>query len=234
MTSLEIAELTGKQHKNLMRDIRNMEPAWVKIAGLKFELGSYEDANGQMRPCYFLTKTECLYIATKFNDEARARLVLRWQELELAEQERQTAEVRKLESKAMLLEDICATLKPKAEFTDAVLCSEDTLTVTQMAQDYGVGPVRFNRLLEALHIQHRVGGQWVLFAPHQGRGYVHSYTTYHVSSKDGYIRTQLFTRWTQLGRRFLYERLRQEGIQPNTLQAPRKIVKILKQKGGAQ
>ena len=75
----EIAELTGKQHKNLMRDIRNMEPAWVKIAGLKFELGSYEDANGQMRPCYFLTKTECLYIATKFNDEARARLVLRQQ-----------------------------------------------------------------------------------------------------------------------------------------------------------
>ena len=201
MTSLEIAELTGKQHKNLMRDIRNMELAWVKIAGLKFELGSYEDANGQMRPCYFLTKTECLYIATKFNDEARARLVLRWQELELAEQERQTAEVRKLESKAMLLEDICATLKPKAEFTDAVLCSEDTLTVTQMAQDYGVGPVRFNRLLEALHIQHRVGGQWVLFAPHQGRGYVHSYTTYHVSTKEGYIRTQLFTRWTQLGRR---------------------------------
>ena len=39
-------------------------------------------------PCYVLTKTECLYIATKFNDEARARLVLRWQELELREQER--------------------------------------------------------------------------------------------------------------------------------------------------
>ena len=234
MTSLEIAELTGKQHKNLMRDIRNMEPAWVKIAGLKFELGSYEDANGQMRPCYRLTKTECLYIATKFNDEARARLVLRWQELELAEQERQTAEVRKLEACVNQLEEINATLKPKAEFTDAVLCSEDTLTVTQMAQDYGVGAVRFNRLLEALHIQHRVGGQWVLFAPHQGRGYVHSYTTYHTSSKDGYIRTQLFTRWTQLGRRFLYERLRQEGIQPNTQEAPRQIVKILKQKGGLQ
>ena len=82
MTSLEIAELTGKQHKNLMRDIRNMEPAWENIAGLKFELGSYKDANGQLRPCYVLTKTECLYIATKFNDEARAKLVLRWQELE--------------------------------------------------------------------------------------------------------------------------------------------------------
>ena len=145
-----------------------------------------------------------------------------------------TMRVRLLEACVNELEESNAALKPKAEFTDAVLCSEDTLTVTQMAQDYGVGPVRFNRLLEALRIQHRVGGQWVLFAPHQGRGYVHSYTTYHTSSKDGYIRTQLFTRWTQLGRHFLYERLRQEGIRPNTLQAPRQIVKVLKQKGGVQ
>ena len=51
MTSLEIAELTGKQHKNVMQAIRNMEPAWEKTAGLKFQLGSYKDANGQLRPC---------------------------------------------------------------------------------------------------------------------------------------------------------------------------------------
>jgi len=38
MTSLEIAELTGKQHKNVMRDIRNMEDAWEKVQGLKFQL----------------------------------------------------------------------------------------------------------------------------------------------------------------------------------------------------
>ena len=83
MTSLEIAELTGKQHKNVMQAIRNMEPGWEKVAGLKFQLGSYKDLNGQLRPCYQLTKTECLYIATKFNDEARAKLVLRWEELEV-------------------------------------------------------------------------------------------------------------------------------------------------------
>ena len=91
MTSLEIAELTGKQHKNVMQAIRNMEPAWEKTAGLKFQLGSYKDANGQLRPCYSLTKTECLYIATKFNDEARAKLVLRWEELEQARAQEQQA-----------------------------------------------------------------------------------------------------------------------------------------------
>ena len=89
MTSLEIAELTGKQHKNVMQAIRNMEPAWEKTCGLKFQLTSRAivQPNGGTRevPCYSLTKTECLYIATKFNDEARAKLVLRWEELEMAD-----------------------------------------------------------------------------------------------------------------------------------------------------
>ena len=86
MTSLEIAELTGKQHKNVMQAIRNMEPAWEKTCGLKFQLTSRTviQPNGGTRdvPYYSLTKTECLYIATKFNDEARAKLVLRWEQLE--------------------------------------------------------------------------------------------------------------------------------------------------------
>ena len=82
MTSLEIAELTGKQHKDVMKAIRNMEPAWLKVNGRKFALVDYRDAKGELRPCYSLTKTECLYIATKFNDEARERLVLRREEVQ--------------------------------------------------------------------------------------------------------------------------------------------------------
>ena len=89
MTSLEIAELTGKQHKHVMEAIRKMEPAWVKTCGSNFRLTSRTivQPNGGTRevPCYQLTKTECLYIATKFNDEARAKLVLRWEELERAD-----------------------------------------------------------------------------------------------------------------------------------------------------
>lgn len=86
MTSLQIAETTGKQHKDVLRAIRNMEPAWEKSTGRKFALSmkTKELANGVKidTPYYELTKTECLYIATKFNDEARARLIVRWEELE--------------------------------------------------------------------------------------------------------------------------------------------------------
>jgi phage regulator Rha-like protein len=81
ITTLEIAELTGKQHKDVLKAIRNMEPSWEKVCGRNFALTSREVkiGNGAVRrdPCYQLTKTECLYIATKFNDEARAKLVPR-------------------------------------------------------------------------------------------------------------------------------------------------------------
>ena len=57
-----------------------------KICGRKFALTSQvvDMPNGGIRKesCYILDKTECLFIATKFNDEARAKLVLRWKELE--------------------------------------------------------------------------------------------------------------------------------------------------------
>ena len=85
MTSIEIAEVTGKPHNDVLKAIRKMEPAWEKHEG-KFSLKqrTIQTSNGATRqvPYYSLTKTECLYIATKFNDEARAKLVLRWEQLE--------------------------------------------------------------------------------------------------------------------------------------------------------
>ncbi len=83
MTSLEIAEVTGKPHNGVLKAIRKREPAWAKVNQRKFSLVKYKNAEGELRPCYSLTKTEYLYVATKFNDEARAKLVLRWEELEL-------------------------------------------------------------------------------------------------------------------------------------------------------
>lgn len=86
MSSLEIAEATGKQHKDVLKAIRNMEPSWEKVTGRKFAPSNYKDSTGRELPCYELTKRECLYVATKFNDEARAELVIRWEALEKGEE----------------------------------------------------------------------------------------------------------------------------------------------------
>lgn len=83
ITSLEIAELTGKRHADILRAIEKMQDAWVKIGQRNFTLTSYVDNSNRDKPMYKLSKTESLYIATKFNDVARAKVILRWEELEL-------------------------------------------------------------------------------------------------------------------------------------------------------
>jgi phage regulator Rha-like protein len=100
MTSREIAELSGKQHKHVMDAIRTMEGSWAKVSGSKFRLAEYADEQGKPRPMFQLTKTECLYIATKFNDEARARLVIRWEELETKETSITNAKIQQAQASA--------------------------------------------------------------------------------------------------------------------------------------
>ena len=55
-------------NNDVLEAIRKMEGAWVKVNGGNFSIVNYRDLKGELRPCYSLTKTECLYIATKFND----------------------------------------------------------------------------------------------------------------------------------------------------------------------
>ena len=120
---------------------------------------------------------------------------------------------RKLENRNTLLEEISAQQKPLTDYARHILSSTQTVTITQIAQDYGFTAVRFNELLKHLHIQHKVGGQWILYAPHIGKGYVQSFSSYFVQP-DGEVQVKLHTRWTQSGRLFLYEELKRAAVLP--------------------
>ena len=204
MTSLEIAELTGKPHNDILKAIRKMEPAWTKIAQGKFSLGSYKDLNGQLRPCYSLTKTECLYIATKFNDEARAKLVLRWEQLEMEEVRRKMSDVRCLPSPQKILalaNDIIA--KGLRMLNEE---AEDTLTATQVAKTFNMTVTDFNAVLRDMGIQYRRNGRWNISDDLEGRGYTAVRT--HVSySLKGEKKIKTYMTWTLDGLRYLNSKL---------------------------
>ena len=206
MTSLEIAELTGKQHKDVMKAIRNMEPAWVKVCGRNFALTSRTiiQPNGGTRevPCYSLTKTECLYIATKFNDEARAKLVLRWQELELQEQKRRQQLCLPEPKEILRLADniIGEGLRMLNEE------AEDTLTATQVAKTFNMKVYDFNAVLRDMGIQYRRGGHWNISDDLADRGLTALRT--HVSySLKGEKKIHTYMTWTMAGLRFLNAKL---------------------------
>lgn len=242
MTSLQIAEITGKPHADVMKAIRKMEPAWSKINEGNFSLVDYQDKKGETRPCYSLNKEECLYIATKFNDEARAKLIKRWKELEeqhqkpsvpqnylealkslvkaeeekqqlALENKKQQEQILNVSKTNMELGNKITEMLPKVSYYDKILQSNATMTVTQIAQDYGMSAMRLNKELESMRIQHKVRGQWILFAQFLEGGYVHSRAV-DILRSDGRHDVKYNTEWTTKGRIFLYESLKAKGILP--------------------
>ena len=242
MTSLQIAEITGKPHADVMKAIRKMEPAWSKINEGNFSLVEYKDKKGETRPCYSLNKEECLYIATKFNDEARAKLIKRWKELEeqhqkqsvpqtylealkslvKAEEEKQQLafenkkqqeQIITISKTNMELGNKITEMLPKVSYYDKILQSNATMTVTQIAQDYGMSAMKLNKELEAMKIQHKVRGQWILYGKFITGGYVHSRAV-DILRSDGRHDVKYNTEWTTKGRIFLYESLKAKGILP--------------------
>ena len=211
MTSLEIAELTGKQHKDVLKAIRKMELAWEDVTGRKFALRMKinELANGVKieTPFYSLTKTECLYIATKFNDEARAKLVLRWEELERANALNEKLEIRN--------EKCLPSPKEILRLADDIIGeglrllnepAEDTLTATQVAKTFNMTTFDFNAILRDMGIQYRAGGHWNISRDLDGRGYTALRT--HVSySLKGEKKIRTYMTWTMAGLKFLNAKL---------------------------
>lgn len=100
-----------------------------------------------------------------------------------------------------------------ADYLDLILQTKDSLTITQIAQDYGISARKMNQLLKQERIQRIVNGQWVLYAKYLAKGYVSS-RTFDYTGKDGKVHSAVTTVWTQLGRRFLYDRLKAIGILP--------------------
>ena len=80
MSSLEIAELTGKRHDNVMRDIQGM---LGELGGvLSFEDTYTNPQNGQSYPIFNLPKREALILVSGYSVVMRAKIIDRWQELE--------------------------------------------------------------------------------------------------------------------------------------------------------
>ena len=196
MTSLEIAQVTGKMHKDVMKAIRNMEPAWESERGRKFALMQQREEipNGgyRLRPVFVLSKTECLYVATKFNDVARARLVLRWEELERKNLKPSPSPNGEAGDSAggqrLLVAEKEILLQGDAirrqEIAGENLPSDGCLTAGEVAKLLEMGVKELNKLLVAAGVQFWNGGRYKLTKEYDGRGLAQD-RAFHYYSLDG-------------------------------------------------
>ncbi len=108
---------------------------------------------------------------------------------------------------------IIGELKPKADYTDTILLNKSLVTITQIAKDYGMSGTKLNEILHHLGVQYKQSNQWLLYSKHHCKGYTHS-ETIPFKHRDGRTDVKMNTKWTQKGRLFLYELLKENGILP--------------------
>ena len=222
MTSLEIAEVTGKQHAHVMRDIRSLLSQGVSASN--FGLGSYTDANGQKRPLFNLTPKGCLILASGYDAVLRERIINRLEYLEnekkviktpqtyLEALEALVATEKEKEQLRIETEQQQATIElqdkeikeaaPKVNYYNNHLQSVNTLTSTQIAKQIGMDAEKLHKKLKETNVIYRQSGQWLLHSPYSTWG-LHSTRTQTYTRSDGSIGTNVYTVWTERGRRFI-------------------------------
>lgn len=97
---------------------------------------------------------------------------------------------------------------PKVEYYETVLQSESTYNTNQIAKELGLSAVTLNRKLHELGIQYKQNDQWLLYYKYQNLGYTKTKTASFTGS-DGETRTTMSTVWTEKGRKFIHDLLKQ-------------------------
>lgn len=181
MTSLEVAELTGKQHSNVMRDIRNILEALEDSNQFNFELVKYTDAKGESRPCYKLTKKDCLLLASGYDTNLRAKIINRWEELELANMRNkvilpdftnpiEAARAWADSEEKRMIETKRADIAER--HVEILTHTNKTYTASEVAKECGFRSANaLNSWLVAQKVQYKVNNTWVPTADYANRAW---------------------------------------------------------------
>lgn len=119
------------------------------------------------------------------------------------------AQIQKLTTSNLVLEQRVNELQPKATYYDLILQNKSLISISVIAKDYGMGAQTMNKLLHKLGVQYKQSDIWLLYAKYQDKGYTQTYL--HAVDAE---KTKPHTKWTQAGRIFIYELLKREGIVP--------------------
>lgn len=149
MSSREIAELTGKQHKNVKRDVAAML-AELKIGALNFE-HTYLDGQNRKQTEYILDRehTECLL--TGYSAELRMKVIRRWRELEGQVISRlqvpsNFAEALRLAADQVeqnrVLQGVIDKQAPKVAALNRLASTAGSVCLTDAAKHLGLGPLK--------------------------------------------------------------------------------------------
>lgn len=103
--------------------------------------------------------------------------------------------------------------QPKVDYFDSQMRNPGLMTVTEIAKDFGQTPYQLNKTLSKLGIQYKQGKRWVLYKEYANKGYA-QYEPFAFKNKSGTGDFKNNLKWTQRGRKFIYDELAKIGVHP--------------------
>lgn len=222
-TSLIIAEIFGKEHRNVCRDIETLDcPSDFNV--LNFERISYTDSMNREQRAYELTKDGFSFLVMGYTGAKAARfkvdfinefnkredmlksddyILFRASQIQEKKILALEAELSQKQQVLEIQEGQIKELAPKAEYTETVLMSTETYATTRIAQELGVSAIALNKRLHEMRIQRKVDTQWVLYTQYLDKGFAKSHTVPYMKT-NGEIGTNTQTVWTEKGRQFIH------------------------------
>jgi len=178
MSSLEIAQLTGKDHSHVLRDIRNMLLELTgDTSGLSRFGSSYMNSQNKEQPCFELPKEETLCLMSGYDVRARMVIIKRWQELELfqvvpalpsySEALRQLADQLDVTSKQSLQLE---AQKPAVEFVERYIESTGKKGFRDVCKLLKAKENQFREFLLDQKIMYRLDGNLTPYGNHLDAG----------------------------------------------------------------
>jgi len=120
---------------------------------------------------------------------------------------------KRLEEETAIQKQQIAELQPKASYYDVIINCKDLLSISKIAKDYGWSAKKLNNYLHEKGIQYKQGNIWLLYQEYAEKGYT-STKTHAYSGDDGKQHSKVHTYWTQRGRKFIYNLLKENNIFP--------------------
>lgn len=152
-------------------------------------------------------------LANSTNQLETARAITQMLEIEAKKQEVLIAQNKKLTTTINFKDQQLAEAEPKVQYCDIVLNCKDVIPITYIAKDYGKSAMWLNQFLKDKGIQYKSGDIWLLYKKYAELGLTKSKTT-TFEDKNGNNHTSMHTYWTQKGRLFIYDLLKQDNIFP--------------------
>ncbi len=229
MSSVEIANITGMDHEDLMKTIQESESSWISSGHDNFSLKKAKNAFNRNYSFYDLTLEECLHFANQLNYKARVKMLIRW--LEIVQKRNQVLQtnaifakklevLEKMNTRTNLLLELMYNkiserinsleekLTQPKEITIKIQNEKRNMTITEISKDLSLTPAILNEMLRKKEVQTKATDHWELNEPYQNQGLTE---TKKVLLKGRFTKTIMY--WTNKGRSFI-SAIIEHGLSP--------------------